>query len=180
MVMNFVYAQMSFSLPLFLNEMFGSEGAVMYGTTMSFNALIVILGTTVIIGLTRKMKPIVATILAALLYAAGFGGIWFGYAYYVIIITAFVWTVGEILGATNIDVYIANHTPMSHRGRVNSIVPIIIGAGHAVSPFLVGQFIEHNSVRAVWPLCGLFALAAAAGLLVLYLKEKKKVGRPTV
>ncbi len=176
MVLNFVYAQMTFSLPLFLNEVFGAEGAVMYGTTMTFNALVVIMGTTFIIGLTKNMKPILATLLAAILYAFGFGGIYFGYVYYIIIITALIWTIGEILGATNIDVYIANHTPMSHRGRVNSIVPIIIGAGHAISPYLMGKFIEHNSVRQVWPLCGVFALAAAAGLAVLYFTEKRKVG----
>lgn len=180
MIMNFVYAQMTFSLPLFLNEVFGADGAVMYGTTMSFNAAVVILGTTLIIGMTKKMKPILATIFAAVLYAIGFGGIWFGYAFYVIIITAFVWTVGEILGATNIDVYIANHTPMSHRGRVNSIVPIIIGAGHALSPFLMGRFIERYSIRMVWPLCGIFAAGAAAGLLVLYIKEKVRDGSTAV
>ncbi|MDC7225435.1 MAG: MFS transporter [Spirochaetales bacterium] len=176
MLMNFVYAQMTFSLPLFLNDIFGPEGAVLYGTTMTFNALIVILGTTLIIGLTKNMKPILATMIAALLYAVGFGGIYFGYNFYIILSTASIWTVGEILGATNINVYIANHTPMSHRGRVNSIVPIIIGAGHAISPFLMGKFIENNSLRLVWPLCALFALAASGGLAVLYTVEKRKNG----
>ena len=180
MIMNFVYAQMTFSLPLFLKSIYGADGAVVYGTTMTFNALIVIIGTTFIIGLTKKIKPILSTIMAAILYAIGFGGIFFGQIYYIILLTAFIWTVGEILGATNIDVYIANHTPMSHRGRVNSIVPIIIGSGHAVSPYLMGKFIEHNSVRMVWPLCGVFALAAAGGLTVLYLTEKKKSGRQTI
>ncbi|HAK45336.1 MAG TPA: MFS transporter [Spirochaeta sp.] len=176
MMMNFVYAQMTFSMPLFLNEIYGTEGALRYGSIMTFNAVIVILGTTFIIGLTKNMKPILATMIAAVLYALGFGGTYFGYIYIIIIITVFVWTVGEILGATNIGVYIANHTPMSHRGRVNSIVPIIMGAGHAVSPFLMGKFIENNSIRMVWPLCALFAIAASVGLAVLYFMEKRKIG----
>ena len=142
MFLNFVYTQMTFSLPLFLKDAFGSEGAVMYGTTMTFNALVVIFGTTFIIGVTKNLKPILATLITAVLYALGFGGIYFGYAFYIVIITAFVWTVGEILGATNIDVYIANHTPMSHRGRVNSIVPIIMGAGHALSPLLMAGLLS--------------------------------------
>ena len=176
MVMNFVYAQMTFALPLFLYDTFGAEGALMYGSTMTFNALVVIFGTTLIIGLTKKMKPIMATIIAALLYAVGFGGIYFTYVFYFIFVTTFIWTIGEILGATNIDVFIANHTPMSHRGRINSIVPIIMGAGHAISPFLMGKFIEYSSVRFVWPLCAVFALAACGGLTVLYIKEKQKNG----
>ena len=176
MLMNFVYSQLTFSLPLFLKSVFGAEGAVLYGTTMTFNAVIVILGTTLVIGLTKNMKPIIAVMIAAILYAVGFGGIFFTHAFYIIIITAFVWTIGEILGATNIDVYIAAHTPMSHRGRINSIVPVIMGAGHAISPFLMGQFIERNSIRMVWPFASIFAVLSAAGLAVLYLVEKRKLG----
>jgi len=173
MLMNFVYAQMSFSLPLFMNEIFGTEGPVFYGSAMSINAVIVISCTTVIITLTRKMKPILATLLTALLYALGFGALYFGHAFYLIIICVVIWTVGEILGATNIDVYISNHTPMSHRGRINSIVPVIIGTGYAVSPYIMGKFIEQNSVRMVWPLCFGIGIIATGGLFVMYLKERR-------
>lgn len=173
MLMNFVYAQMTFSLPLFMNEVFGPEGPVLFGTAMSFNAVIVIVCTTFIITMTRKMKPILATLITAVLYAAGFGMLYFTSAFYLVIIAALVWTVGEILGATNIDVYISNHTPMSHRGRINSIVPVIMGAGHAVSPYLMGKFIESSSVRMVWPLCALIGGTAAAGLFIMFLRERK-------
>ena len=173
MLMNFVYAQMSFSLPLFMNEVFGTEGPVLYGSAMSINAVIVITCTTLIIAATRKMKPIVATFLAAALYAVGFGMIYFSSVFYLIIIAVLIYTVGEILGATNIDVYISNHTPMSHRGRINSIIPVIIGSGHAISPYLMGKFIESSSVRMVWPFCFLIGMISAAGLVLMYLKEKR-------
>ncbi len=175
-IIDFVYAQMSFSLPLFMDEVFGSRGAVLYGSAMTFNAVTVIIGTTIIIGLTRNMKPIIATILAAVFYAAGFGGIYWGMEYSIILIAVFIWTTGEILGATNIDVYISNHTPMSHRARINSVAPIVIGVGYATSPFIMGKFIEYNSLRMVWPLCGILSIAAAAGLTILYIMEKRKSG----
>ena len=172
-LLTFVYAQMSFSLPLHMNEVFGADGSVLYGTAMSFNAVIVIACTPLIISSTKKMKPIIATMLTAVLYAVGFGMIFFGTSFYLIIIAALVWTIGEILGATNIDVYISNHTPMSHRGRINSIVPVIIGAGHALSPYLMGKFIGVSSVRMVWPLCFILGIVSAAGLFLMYIKEKK-------
>jgi MFS family permease len=173
MLMNFIYAQMSFSLPLFMNELFGAEGAVLFGTAMSFNAVIVIIFTTAIITLTRKMKPILATLLTALLYAVGFGGLYFSHIFLLIVISVFIWTVGEILGATNIDVYVSNHTPMSHRGRINSIVPVVMGIGYAVSPYVMGEFIERNSIRMVWPVCFAIGIFASAGLLMMYLKERR-------
>jgi Na+/H+ antiporter NhaC len=45
------------------------------------------------------------------------------------LLSTVIWTLGEILQATNTNVYIANHTPISHRGRFNAILPIIIGSG---------------------------------------------------
>ena len=174
MLLNFVYAQMSFSLPIFMNDTFGTDGPMLFGSAMSFNAVVVIAGTTLIISATKNMKPILATALTAVLYAFGFGAIYFAKTFALIIITAFIWTTGEILGATNIDVFIANHTPMSHRGRINSIVPIIMGTGQALSPFLVGAFIEIASVEMVWPLCFILAMIAAAGFTVMYFSDKKK------
>jgi hypothetical protein len=36
--------------------------------------------------------------------------------------TASIWAVGEIISATNTQVFIAAHTPSSHRGRVNGFI----------------------------------------------------------
>lgn len=133
-VMNFVYAQMSFSLPLFMAEVFSDRGPVLFGSVMSFNAIIVILGTPLLIAATRRLAPVLSTALAAALYAVGFGMLYFLNAYPLFILSTFIWTSGEIFSATNVDVHIANHTPISHRGRFNAIFPIIMGIGFAMSP----------------------------------------------
>lgn len=172
-LIHFVYAQMTFALPIFMNDSFKANGPALYGSLMTINGVIVILGTTLIIGLTKNIKPIFATILTATLNALGFGILYFVTSFELIVVVVFIWTIGEILGATNIDVYIANHTPMSHRGRINSIVPIITGAGSAVSPMLVGFFIDKFSIRLVWPLCAIVAGIAGLGLFFLYLYDKK-------
>ena len=52
----------------------------------------------------------------------------------VFVISTIVWTIGEILSAINSGVYIANHTPMSHRGRFNAVIPLITGTGFALVP----------------------------------------------
>lgn len=37
------------------------------------------------------------------------------------LLSTLLWTVGEILQVTNASVYVANNSPISHRGRFNAI-----------------------------------------------------------
>lgn len=95
-------------------------------------------------------------------------------------ISTVIWTLGEILQATNTNVYIASHTPISHRGRFNSLLPIVIGTGFAFGPPVMGKFIEIYSVEQVWPLIALVSLFSTGSLGLLYLIENRaKLRTPT-
>ena len=173
MIYSFIYAQSNFSLPLQVKNIYPEEGSVLFGSLMSVNAVVVVACTFIIIGLTRKNKPILNIAIAGLFYAVGFGMLYFVKSYSFLIFSTIIWTIGEILSATNQGVYIANNTPMSHRGRVNSVLPLISGAGNAIGPSIMGIYILNRGVRMAWPL--VFALAVGATILMylLYLKEKK-------
>jgi MFS family permease len=173
LVLTFVYSQFTFSLPLQLETLFPQKGPIFYGTLMTVNALTVIFFTAPMIAATKRIRPVLTVALSALLFSAGFGMIFLIESLALFILSTFIWTVGEILQATNTNVYIASHTPISHRGRFNSILPIIIGTGFAVGPPVMGAYIETVSVTAVWPLVGGLALFAAAALTLLYLIESK-------
>jgi hypothetical protein len=169
-----VYSQFTFSLPLQLEELHPSRGPIFYGTLMTVNALTVIFLTAPMIAVTRSIKPVLTVALSALLFAFGFGMIFFIKALPLFLVSTVIWTVGEILQATNTNVYIAGHTPISHRGRFNSILPIIIGAGFAVGPPVMGTYIETAGIAAVWPLMGGISLFAAAALSLLYMVETRR------
>ena len=165
---------MTFSLPLQMVDIFEDRGPALYGTIMTFNALVVIFFTTLIIALLKKVKPVLNVMLAGLLYAIGFGMIFYLRTMLLFYVSVFIWTIGEIIGATNSDVYIANHTPISHRGRFNSILPVLTGVGFITGPALMGKFIETHSISEVWILSFFLALAGSASLFFLYLYERKK------
>nr|MQY77424.1 MFS transporter [Spirochaeta sp.] len=172
-ILTFIYSQYTFSLPLQLLEIIKEAGPGNYGLLMSVNAIIVISLTTLVIHLTNRMKPVLTVALASLLFAVGFGVIFFIRSMPMFFISTVIWTVGEILEATNSGVYIANHSPISHRGRFNSIMPIIHASGFAMSPLLIGVLIEKSSLRSVWPLLFLLGIIAAAALFLLYRIERK-------
>jgi MFS family permease len=177
----FVYAQHRFALPLQTEALFGASGASLFGALMTLNAVLVILLTTLVVKLTKHRAPVWCVAASGLLFAAGFGMIGLATTPILLYLSTSVWTLGEIVNATNDGAYVANHTPMSHRGRFQSILPIIGGTGFAVSSSIVGGIISRKGLGPVWPLLGIVAVAAAGGIFLLGAVEaraKKARGAP--
>ncbi len=173
----FVYAQHRFALPLQSKEFFGLSGAAIFGTCMTLNAALVIFLSTPVMALTKKWKPINAVALAGVFYAMGFGMIGFSRNIWLLYLSTILWTLGEIVNATNEGAYVANHTPISHRGRFNAVLPILGGIGWTISPPVIGGLIDKTGVTSVWPLMGAIALAAAILIWVLGKVEDRMQAR---
>jgi MFS family permease len=169
----FVYAQNRFALPLATGERFGANGATIYGGLMTLNAILVILLATPVVRLTKRRDPIWSVAISGLFYALGFGMITLCRNPALFYLSTFVWTLGEIVNATNDGAYVANHTPISHRGRFQSILPIIGGTGFAISSSVVGHMIPRVGLNAVWPMLAAVATAASGGIALLGLVERK-------
>jgi len=86
-------------------------------------------------------------------------------------VSTFIWTMGEIVNTTNAEVYIANHTPMSHRGRFNAVLPFIGGFGWAISTPIGGNIIHSAGIAALWAV--VFAVAALSSLSLLVLDRRE-------
>ena len=169
----FVYAQHRFILPLQTKEFFGARGSVIYGTLMTLNAVMVILLSTPIMTITQRWKPINAVAFSGFLFALGFGFIGFRPSVMLMYVTTAIWTLGEIVNATNEGTYVANNTPISHRARFQAFLPLLGGIGWTISPPIVGSFTDHFGLRMAWPILG--AIAVLAGLSIFYfgLMEKR-------
>ena len=172
-ILSFVYSQTAFSLPLQLSAVFAEGGPRWYGTIMSFNAVVVTVLTTFAIHSTERIKPALTVAIASLFFAVGFGMIGLARTLPLLLLSTLVWTVGEILEATNTGVYVANHAPITHRARINAIAPIIMWSGFGLGPPLSAQFIEHFSLNGIWPLCFTLSLLAAGLLFGMHLLEKR-------
>lgn len=174
MIYSFIYAQYPFSIPLQIGEMFKGNGPVIFGYIMATNGITVILLTTVLTRVTRRFSAIQNVAFAGIFYGLGFGMMFFIKTFPMLIIATVIWTIGEILQSTNAGVYIANHTPMSHRGRFNAVIPLIMGAGFAIGPPIMGIYIKNRRVIDVWPVMFVLSIVAAILFYVLYIIENKK------
>jgi MFS family permease len=174
MIYSFMYSQFGFITPIQMKILFSSDGPELYGSIMAINGLVVVTMTTIITALTKKLRPILNITLAGLFFSLGFGMLFLAKTFVIFVISTIVWTIGEILSATNSGVYIANHTPMSHRGRFNAVIPLITGTGFAVGPFMMGLFIRNKEVNFAWLLVFFLGILASSFMYLLYLNEKRK------
>jgi MFS family permease len=174
MIYSFMYSQFGFITPMQMRKLFSSNGPELYGSIMAINGLVVVTMTTVIAALTKKITPILNITLAGLFFSIGFGMLFLAKTFTVFVISTIIWTIGEILSATNSGVYIANHTPMSHRGRFNAVIPLITGTGFAVGPFMMGFFIRNRVINSAWLVVFFLGVLASACMYLLYLNEKRK------
>jgi MFS family permease len=163
----FSYAQHRFAMPLHATELFGDGGARLYGFMMTLNALLVLAFTTPIVALTKRYKPIYNVAFAGVLYAVGFGMLTWARLPWLFFASTFMWTLGEIVQATNESVYVSNHTPMSHRGRFNAVLPLISGLGFSVSTPIAGRIAHAAGIPAVWVVVAASAAIASLGIAML-------------
>jgi len=173
--LSFTYTQNVFSLPIMLDHVFGSSGARNYGILISFNAITVLAMTIFVTNKIRKWHPLNAIAMAGLLYAIGFGMITFIHSMPLYIISTLIWTIGEIMNATNFGVYIANNTPQNFRARFNAVTSLSFAIGEALGTSLMGQYMDILGVKAVWPLVFFLSLIGAAGMYILKIKTEKKL-----
>ncbi len=168
------YQMSMFALPLVTVRKFGETGSSIYGLVMTLNALVVVVANPIIIQLLRRKNKMGNLSVGGLFYCVGFtfmGYVTQVWMYYAL---AVIYTLGEIISATNVHTYIADHTPMSHRSRFSAIMPIIMGTGGAVAPLIAGSLSSARGLSAVWPFIGLASLVGTIGFFILYLVDKKK------
>jgi MFS family permease len=159
-----VHSQFFFSLPLQIDAIFLEQGPEYFGIVMSFNCLIVVLMTLPITWLSRHNRPVVNVFWSGLLFAIGFGMLrWVSFLGWILLST-FVWTLGEILLRINAGVFIANHSPETLRGRFNSLVTVSGSIGRIIGPPLLGIIIAGFGIRSIWMV--IFVLSIAGSILM--------------
>ncbi len=180
-VTHFIYAQTHFALPLLMDGIFGVSGARNLGFLMSVNAVTVLLLTPLLLGLFSQDRPGRNMVWGGLAYAIGFGCLAFipGTMSWILASTV-IWTLGEIIFATNTRVFSAAYTPLNHRGRFASIEQTAWGMGAVLSPAVVGGTTELLGPRGIWyPILGL-SLFVMVALIILDRKDRSASQRRAI
>jgi MFS family permease len=171
----FVYAQHTFALPYFLKDLLGEvQGPKAFGTVMAVNGITVVLFTVPMALLTKRVPTLMGIVLSSLIYIVGFGAYTFATGLPFILGATAFWTLGEILGATNGNAFVAERAAPSHRARINAAISGCYIAGSALAPLAAGLITRTYGTRAVWvPVAGVAALTTL-GYLALYRFDQRR------
>lgn len=173
---NFTYAQWGFMMPMHSGQNFGAMGAEYYGYMASFNGIVVIAFTPLITWLLRKLKHLKKIYMGGLLYAIGFGMLGVYNTLAAFFISVFIFTIGEIVLSISTMPFIADNTPMSHRGRMSGVLGTMFGFGYIISPFVMGRVIRTTGLEKGWIYLGVFVAISASCMVFVEkaIKEQKK------
>ena len=166
------HSQFFFSLPLQINDLFGQTGPRYFGVIMSFNSLAVVFMTMPVTLVSRQIRPILNVTFSGIFFAIGFGMLYWIYQFGWMLVSTFIWTIGEILIRTNAGVYIANHSSATHRGRFNSLVTISESISRIIGPPMLGLVITNLGIRQVWVLIFFISIIAGVLMYLIYLAEQ--------
>ncbi|SHJ59498.1 Predicted arabinose efflux permease, MFS family [Hathewaya proteolytica DSM 3090] len=170
-----VFSQYNFGISLQLGDVFSKDTAsLVFGTLMTVNTVLCSLLPPLLPYVIKNVKPSMCIALGGLFYTVGFGMMAFITSYGMFILSAVLWTIGEILVATNTNIYIADNAPISHRGRFNSIFPIIRKLGFILGPMLAGVYVKHFSIQALWIPIGILAFIGALLMCGLQIVVNKR------
>jgi predicted MFS family arabinose efflux permease len=171
------YAQVTFSLPITLSALVGEGSADLFGWVMSGNGLFVLLLTPLLTLRADDTPHLKALARGALLFALGFGVLALSPAllpvalgvswplHALLALSVALWTAGEVYTFNHGSAFVAQETPSSHRGRVNGVLPLIIGLTRSLAPLLSGMLMAHLSLQSLWLFIGALSLCASLGFV---------------
>lgn len=172
MIVNIIYSQTHFALPLYTGKLFNERGALIYGWLMSCNALVVVTLTPIVSHLTRKQGPEASMSLGTALYSFGFAMMAFPLTLPLLFFSTFIWTIGEILFSINTGVYMAAKTPGNLRGQFQAYREFITSLGRMAAPLLAGLLISGLGIYVMWIATASLGLLAVIGFIFLDRAEK--------
>ena len=176
-LVQFCYTEVSYLLPLQLSALFGLEASSKWiSYVWMVNGFSCVLLTPLLLSVTRQKSQIVNVMIAALLYAAGFGGYALagtGGLLLIVLLTP-VWTAGEVMIGTGTGVFIAERARPEFRATYQSLYELSSDVGRCMGPLITGYLLQSISYKQGWYVTAAVGAAAAAFLIYCYRLYRKE------
>ena len=173
LLIEFIYSQFNFLLPLNLSQVFESQGVVYFGLLTSLNAIVVVIGTPMFTRWFHKVTDITKILISVILFMIGYMGfILFQNIIGCYFVSVFIFTCGEIMNSLRKYPYMTIRVPSSHRARVLSLQRIIDALFIALAQKGIGIFMNKYTMTTMW--CIVTVIALITVLCVYILREFDK------
>lgn len=169
-----VYNQFNFLLPLNLEQSYGEQGAVLFGTLTSVNAFVVIVGTPILTRVMVRIRDVERLLIGQILIVIGFSAYIFIQNVLVVwFVSMIVFTLGEICETLGRQPYLTRRIPASHRGRFSSFYTVFAGTFQLGGQKVVGSMADMMSMQNVWLFIVIIGVMNVVGYYILRQKDRK-------
>lgn len=164
---NFSYAQWHYLLPIQLEDLFPMKGAATFGLLASLNGLVVLICTPLLTSGLSRYPALRRVALGGMFYLVGFGTFAFADSRFLFALGCIIFTLGEITITISYMPYVANRTPVSHRGRMNAVLPLLMGVGYTAGPVVMSRGLLVFAPQTGWLMISGVLTIAVACMIVL-------------
>ncbi|MDD2395581.1 MAG: MFS transporter, partial [Sphaerochaeta sp.] len=121
----------------------------------------------------HRLGQLVSMALALFLYVTGYLGYAFCSHFSIFLVATCIWTLGEILMATNSNVFLNAYADERIRSQCNAYMHVFSSLGHSISPTLGGLVLLATGYRELWLLASALCFLLGCGYIALnkYLKS---------
>jgi len=162
----FVFFQTKTTYPLFLNEHYKISPSV-FGLLLAFNSLLTIFLQVPLINYLRGHNPLSSAALGSGLLCLGFLFLPFGNSLAFVLLTCFLWTIGEIIFfPMTLDIVFQR----AEHGRAGSYMAIhgtLFSIGYMVAPAVGGLIYGYWNGTLLWIVCGFVGVISMLGFHLL-------------
>lgn len=174
-ISSIVYAQFNYLLPIQMDEVFLTEGALFFGMLTSINGFVVICCTPILTQWTLNWADLDRVRLGTLLEIVGICS----YFFYrgslpLYILSMIVFTLGEILNTLGSSPYISKRVPATHRGRFVSISNIFTTLSSSLGSAVIGRIVVLYTFREGWIFVAVIGVVLMLLLQVYRKKDEKR------
>lgn len=150
LVFMFVYSQYSYLIPLTLDDDFGARATKIYSIILFVNSITIIVGTNILTKILKRKSTIKCLMISFGMLALGFIWYIFKTSIVIVIISAVLWTIAEIIYGINELVYIAENVDNSNLGRVMGIYDSLHNFIIAIAPLICSAFVINFGLKLSW------------------------------
>ena len=169
-----VYNQFNFLLPLNLEQSYGEQGAVLFGTLTSVNAIVVIVGTPILTRVMARVRDVERLLIGQILVVIGFSAYVFIQNVLVVwFVSMIIFTLGEVCETLGRQRYLTRRIPASHRGRFSSFYTVFAGTFQLGGQKVVGSMADMMSMQKVWLFIVIIGVMNVVGYYILRQKDRK-------
>ncbi len=168
--MSFTYGQLNFGLPLYLKSLFDNHEAI-YGFLYGFDGLVVVLFTSLLIYVLRKVSAMKKILIGFIMYVSMI----FLLAYIEVVplffVMMFIFTVGEVIISVGSSPIMSKLVPANTLGKIAGAMTIFYMLGHLASTVVPGILLDQGmSFKGMWLSVGTISLI---GLVYFYFFKRR-------